>query len=90
MTRENLAQIDDLIDWLDNQADGAPDAGALAQNATNWHPALVALRKRMMALQAEVSMLTASLRAAADRAKMRTQERDTVLRYYQRAAKDQP
>ena len=44
MTDDERAQIDDLMEWLDNNADGADDAGALAHSCTRWFPALAALR----------------------------------------------
>ena len=44
MTNEERAQIDNLIEWLDNGADGTEDAGALAHDCTRWFPALVALK----------------------------------------------
>ena len=47
MTLEERAQIDDLAEWLDNNADGAEDAGALAHNCTRWFPALVSLREQL-------------------------------------------
>ena len=43
MTTEERAQIDDLAEWLDNNADG----GTLAHNCTRWFPALVSLRKQL-------------------------------------------
>jgi chromosome segregation ATPase len=44
MTLQELRDIDSLIEWLDNEQDGAEDAGAVARSATNWHPALIALK----------------------------------------------
>ena len=62
MTPEERTQIDDLLDWLDNNADGADDAGALAHDCTRWHPALVAViaeRDRLrVALEALVPLQT--------------------------------
>jgi hypothetical protein len=57
MTREERACIDDLIEYLDNHADGAEDAGAFARNCTNWHPALVLLKARAERLEAELDTI---------------------------------
>jgi hypothetical protein len=40
------AYLDALEDYLDDLADGAPDAPAPARQATRWLPALRALRRR--------------------------------------------
>ena len=50
MTQQALHDIDDLIAWLDGEQDGAEDAGFIARSATNWHPALIALKRSYSAL----------------------------------------
>lgn len=57
MTLQQVRDIDSLIDWLDNERDGAEDAGSIARSATNWHPALVALRLELANLVRQYSDL---------------------------------
>ena len=57
MTLQQVRDIDSLIDWLDNERDGAEDAGSVARSATNWHPALVALRLELANLVRQYSDL---------------------------------
>jgi len=70
--------IDDLLDWLDNNADGTDDAGALAHNCTKWFLALMSLKiqrdnlserldahdRRLIKAEAEVARLTALVEKA--------------------------
>ena len=57
MTPQQVRDIDSLIDWLDNERDGVEDAGSVARSATNWHPALVALRLELANLVRQYSDL---------------------------------
>lgn len=87
MTTEEVHAIADLREWLDNNADGADDAGALAHNCTRWFPALVTLQHDLAAAEyhrdgarATVALVNAApalLLDALDRAEA---ERDKIVR----------
>jgi hypothetical protein len=68
MTDQERRDVADLLDYLDNNMDGAEDAGAFARAATRWHPALKSLSAQVEALTANLDVdarVMATLRAHA-------------------------
>jgi hypothetical protein len=66
MKLQELGHIDELIAWLDNEQDGAEDAGFVAHSATNWHPALVVLKSEYADLIRRHAEASWAIRSALD------------------------